>query len=91
MKHAMWLLGTHQHLSIKGGIKGITARAAAKLIINKSPGSTKLNSGHGRVVSDYALVHANTAILGGSRRTDHFAIDDPTSGLNTCLTEVPRS
>lgn len=69
MKHAMWSLGTweHQRLSRKGGIKGITARAAAKLIINKSPGSTESNSVHGRVVSDNALVHANSAILGGSR------------------------
>lgn len=78
----------------EGNRKGITAGAAAKLIVNKSPDSSKSNSAHGRVVSDNALVHANTAVLGGSRRGrrgDCLAIDDPTGGLNARLTEVPRS
>lgn len=78
----------------EGNRKGITARAAAKLIVNKPPDSSKLISAHGRVVSDNAFVHANTAILGGSRRGrrgDCLAVDDPTGGLNARLTEVPHS
>lgn len=79
----MWSLGTLEHPE-KGHKGRNCARKAGR------PDSSKSNSVHSRVLSDNALVHANTAVFGGSRRTDHFAIDDPTGGLNTCLTEVAR-